>query len=50
MTKIPRFKEVIIVSFNCENCGFKNNEVQFGGKIEDFGLKLTLKVTSLDVV
>jgi zinc finger protein len=36
--------EIIISSFNCEECGFSNNEVQFGGKIGDFGTKYTLKV------
>jgi zinc finger protein len=43
-TKIPMFKEVIISSFVCEECGYKNSEVQFGGKIADFGIRYTLNV------
>ena len=43
-TKIPMFKEIIISSFICESCGFRNNEVQFGGKLGDYGCKYTLVV------
>ena len=40
-TKIPMFKEIILSSFICEHedCGFRNNEVQFGGKLSDTGCK-----------
>jgi zinc finger protein len=31
ITKIPHFREVIVSSFDCQNCGEKNNEIQFGG-------------------
>ncbi|CCW65712.1 unnamed protein product [Phytomonas sp. EM1] len=31
ITDIPHFKEVIISSFECPNCGETNNEVTFGG-------------------
>ena len=36
-TRIPMFKEIILSSFICEHedCGFRNNEVQFGGKLSD---------------
>lgn len=44
LTKIPAFKEIILVSFYCEECGFKNNEVQFGGTIADYGIKITMKI------
>ena len=43
-TKIPMFKEIILSSFSCEECGFKNNEVQFGGKLADKGCKYQLAV------
>lgn len=33
-------------SFQCENCGYKNTEVQFGGQIADFGVHYELKVIS----
>ncbi|KAI4465911.1 zinc finger protein zpr1 [Holotrichia oblita] len=28
LTKIPYYKEVIIMSFSCDKCGYKNNEIQ----------------------
>lgn len=43
-TKIPMFKEIILSSFYCDHCGFKNTEVQFSGKIADSGVKYVLKV------
>ncbi|CUG85471.1 zinc finger protein, putative [Bodo saltans] len=31
ITMIPHFREVIVSSFDCPNCGERNNEIQFGG-------------------
>lgn len=45
---IPHFKDVIIMSTVCENCGFKSNEVKTGGEIPEKGRKITLKVTDPD--
>ncbi|GAV54742.1 hypothetical protein ZYGR_0AS00640 [Zygosaccharomyces rouxii] len=39
---IPHFKEVIIMSTVCENCGYRSNEVKTGGAIPDKGRKTTL--------
>ena len=47
-TKIPMFKEIILSSFSCEECGNKNTEVQFGGKLGDTGVKYVLKVVDED--
>jgi zinc finger protein len=44
-TKIPMFKEIILSSFCCDRCGFKNTEVQFGGKLSDTGVRYNFKVT-----
>ena len=44
LTKIPFFKEVIIMSFSCSHCGFSNNEVQPGADIQLEGVRYTLKV------
>lgn len=44
LTKIPFYKEVVLMSFECEHCGFKNNEIQSGGKIEERGVRITLNV------
>lgn len=43
--KIPYFRELIIASFVCEECGERNNEVTFGGEIQLHGCRITLKVT-----
>ena len=43
-TKIPMFKEIILSSFYCDACGFKNTEVQFGGKLADSGVHYKLTV------
>jgi len=44
LTKIPHYKEIILMSFNCEQCGFSNNEIQSGSAIQEKGLKLTVIV------
>jgi zinc finger protein len=45
-TTIPMFKEVILSSFSCEHCGYKNTEVQFGGKLEKQGVIYDLTCTT----
>lgn len=47
-TKIPMFKEIILSSFACDHCGYRDNEVQFGGKLGDKGCKYSLNVTDQD--
>ncbi|KAL5019450.1 hypothetical protein ScPMuIL_002342 [Solemya velum] len=44
LTKIPFFREVIVSSFFCDHCGFKNSELQSGGRIQDKGVCYTLTV------
>ena len=47
-TKIPMFKEIILSSFICDSdrgCGFKNTEVQFGGKLAAHGCKFTYTIS-----
>ena len=44
LTRIPFFKEVIISSFSCDECGFENREVQLGGKVQEKGVKYVLTV------
>ena len=39
------FKEIILSSFYCDNCGLKSTEVQFGGKLADSGVKYVYKIT-----
>jgi len=36
-TDVPHFKEVILMSFACDECGWKNVEVKGGGAVPPFG-------------
>ena len=44
LTKVPFFKEVIISSFECNKCGYHDNSIQSGSKIQDKGAKYTITV------
>lgn len=44
LTKIPFFREIVIMSFTCEKCGFHNNEIQSAGQIQPKGAKFALRV------
>ncbi|KAI1796591.1 zf-ZPR1-domain-containing protein [Ganoderma leucocontextum] len=48
LTSIPYFKEVIVMSFRCEHCGFSNNEVQSAGSIRPDGAVYTVRILSRD--
>jgi zinc finger protein len=40
LTRIPHYKEVILMSFNCLECGFSNSELQSGSKIQEKGIRI----------
>lgn len=44
LTKIPFFREIVIMSFSCEHCNFKNSEIQSAGEIQPRGYKYTFRV------
>lgn len=44
MTKIPFYKEVVLMSFSCDHCGLQNNEIQSGAEIKEKGIKIKLLV------
>lgn len=46
LTRIPYYKNVVIMSFSCEECGYENNEIQPGGAHADLGVRYTLTVES----
>ncbi|KAL9587979.1 MAG: hypothetical protein Q9203_003203, partial [Teloschistes exilis] len=48
LTKIPYFREVILMSFSCDHCGFSNTEVKSAGEIQERGAKYSLDVRDLD--
>ncbi|CAM9641061.1 unnamed protein product [Chrysoparadoxa australica] len=45
MTKIPFFRELVLCSFECDDCGWTNNEVTFGGEIQPQGCIFKLNVS-----
>ena len=45
ITDIPYFKEVIIMSFVCDACGFKTNEIKGGGAVPEKGKRIMLHIT-----
>ncbi|KAI9721999.1 MAG: hypothetical protein M1812_001958 [Candelaria pacifica] len=48
LTKIPFFREIILMSFDCPHCHFQNSEIQSAGEIQQRGTKYTLKLDHLD--
>ncbi|KAM7212010.1 nucleolar zinc-finger protein [Rhypophila decipiens] len=44
---IPYFREVVIMSFNCEHCGFQNNEIQPAGTIQLKGVHYELRLRDM---
>ncbi|KAI9311912.1 ZPR1 zinc-finger domain-containing protein [Dichotomocladium elegans] len=44
-TKIPHFKEIIIMAFECPHCGFRNNELQSAGAFNEKGQIITCRVS-----
>ena len=49
LTVIPHFREVIVSSFRCKHCGYKDTGVQFGGAIQPKGLRVTCVVKDVSV-
>ena len=49
LTTIPHFREIIISSFECPACGFKNNSIQFGGAIQAQGIHIECEVKNAEV-
>ncbi len=42
--RIPFFKEVLLESFSCDHCGFKNTSVKSAGEIQQKGTKFTFRI------
>ncbi|KAG1876640.1 zf-ZPR1-domain-containing protein [Suillus subalutaceus] len=45
---IPYFKDTLIMSTNCDDCGYRDNEIKSGAAISEHGKKITLKVVDRD--
>ncbi|KAM3069820.1 nucleolar zinc-finger protein [Clarireedia jacksonii] len=48
LTRIPFFREIIIMSFECPHCHFKDAEIQSAGEIQQKGVRSELRLTSLE--
>ncbi|OAE33112.1 hypothetical protein AXG93_862s1040 [Marchantia polymorpha subsp. ruderalis] len=48
LTKIPHFREVVLMAFECPHCSERNNEIQFAGKLAPQGCTYTLNVPTGD--
>ncbi len=50
LTKIPFYRDVIISSFQCEHCHFKNTGIDSANRIQENGVRINLTVeTELDL-
>jgi zinc finger protein len=38
LTRVPHFREIILMAFECTHCGLQNNEVQSAGVVGERGL------------
>ncbi|KAI5864457.1 zinc finger protein zpr1 [Durotheca rogersii] len=47
LTSIPYFREVILMSFSCDKCGFSNSEIQSAGTIQPRGSSYLLRLTEM---
>lgn len=48
LTDIPFFRSVVIISFECPHCGFKNNELQDTNSLAEYGEKITLTINDAE--
>ncbi|KZM21798.1 nucleolar zinc-finger protein [Ascochyta rabiei] len=48
LTRIPFFREIVIMSFECPHCHFRNSEIQPAGEIQQRGIKFTVRVDTAD--
>ncbi|KAL3137445.1 hypothetical protein ABBQ32_006965 [Trebouxia sp. C0010 RCD-2024] len=48
LTRVPHFRDIMVASFECGHCNFRNNEVSFTGTFGEQGVKYTLTVAKGD--
>lgn len=48
LTRVPFFRDIIVVAFQCEECGYRNSEVQ-SAEVQERGCQFTLRVSSAAV-
>jgi zinc finger protein len=47
-SSIPFFKEIIIIAFVCDHCGYRNAEIKEGGGMSERAKKITIKVEKVE--
>ncbi|KAL5877320.1 nucleolar zinc-finger protein [Pyricularia oryzae] len=47
LTRIPFFREVVLMSFRCDHCGFQNSEIQNAGAVQPRGTHVELRLTAM---
>lgn len=45
LTKVPYFREIIIMSFACPHCHFRDSQIQSAGEIQQKGSRYELRLT-----
>lgn len=48
LTRIPFFRDIILMAFECESCGFRNSEVQ-SAAFQERGCRYELRATTAEV-
>ncbi|KAJ5918522.1 nucleolar zinc-finger protein [Penicillium verhagenii] len=48
LLRVPYFRDIILESFACDHCHFKDNSVKSAGQIQEQGCKYTLNVENED--
>lgn len=44
LTRIPYYKDVILSSFECDSCHFKNNDIQPAQRVESYGILINAHI------
>ncbi|KAG6473112.1 hypothetical protein ZIOFF_067019 [Zingiber officinale] len=44
LTRIPHFREIVLMAFECPHCNERNNEVQFAGELQPRGCCYSLEI------
>lgn len=48
LTRIPFYKELVISSFDCPHCDYKNNQLDPAIEIQPQGVRMSLKIENKD--
>ena len=46
LASIPFFKEIIIMAFSCDYCGYRNTDIKHGGGMSKHGTKIVFHVNT----